>query len=69
MKSPYRVQYSHDGHMWFDLSGRGTDPSFLTLEEANVWYDRLLGYVGLLTFIRIIDGDGKVIQGGEIKDA
>ena len=67
MKSPYRVQHSHDGHMWFNLIVRGTE--FLTLEEANVWYDRLLEYVGLLTFVRIIDGEGKVIQGGGIKDA
>jgi len=66
-KPPYRVQFSHDRNRWYDLSGRGDDPSFPTIGEADAWYNKLLGYVGLLSFVRMIDGAGLVVKGARVQ--
>jgi len=63
---PYTVQYSHNRRNWFDLSGPAPQ-SFDIWDEALVWYERLLGYHGLLRYVRMLDGSGFEVLISEIQ--
>lgn len=61
----YRVQFQSGNEQWFNLSGRGVDPSFEDRREAEQRFEKMLDG-GAVCRLRLIDDNGIVLREQEV---